>query len=114
MLNPAWFVNEQIASSEVYRGTSDSSLLVTQQLGNAYGLLFMLGVAVLYTTTEIKVVRNYLVALWIADIGHIWVTYNILQYDRFLAIGQWNAMTWGNVGVTACTYLFPALLRPRC
>lgn len=60
----------------------------------------MLGVAVLYTTTELKVVRNYLWALWVADLSHIGLTAYLLGYDRFMAVGQWNAMTWGNIGAT--------------
>lgn len=64
----------------------------------------MLGVAVLYTTSELKVVRNYLIALWIADLGHIGLTAYLLGYDRFMAVGDWNAMTWGNIGATVSEY----------
>jgi hypothetical protein len=60
----------------------------------------MVGAAVLYTTREPKVVRNYLVALWVADIGHIVLTYRGLGHDSFMDVGSWNAMTWGNVFVT--------------
>ena len=80
----------------------DQARIVAQQLGNAYGLLFMVGIAVLYTGTELKVVRNYLVALLIADIGHVGLTIAALGPDRFAAVGDWNAMTWGNVGFTVC------------
>lgn len=38
----------------------------------------MIGVAVLYTTTEPKVVRNFLIACAIADIGHLYVTYSVM------------------------------------
>lgn len=79
---------------------SDNSRLVALQLGNAYGLLFLAAVAVLYTTTEPKVVRNYLIALLIADIGHVYVCFHVLGPDRFFAVGEWNATTWGNVGAT--------------
>ncbi|CAK7206270.1 hypothetical protein SEUCBS139899_009057 [Sporothrix eucalyptigena] len=97
-----WFVHEQIADapSAPAMALSDQARIVAQQLGNAYGLLFMVGVAVLYTSTELKVVRNYLVALLIADIGHVGLTIIALGTDRFAAVGEWNAMTWGNVGFT--------------
>ena len=78
----------------------DNSRLVALQLGNCYGLLFLAAVAVLYTTTELKVVRNYLIALWVADIGHIAVCYVGLGLERFVDVASWNSMTWGNVGVT--------------
>lgn len=78
----------------------DNSRIVALQLGNCYGLLFLAAVAVLYTTTELKVVRNYLIALWIADIGHIAVCYVGLGFERFVDVASWNSMTWGNVGAT--------------
>ncbi|TLS22560.1 uncharacterized protein PpBr36_09684 [Pyricularia pennisetigena] len=100
---PAWFIQEQITQHVPVPvvPSSEGALLVTQQLGNAFGLLAMCGVGVLYSTNEPKVVRNYLIALWIADIGHIALTYFALRHDRFMAFGSWNAMTWGNVFVTA-------------
>lgn len=59
--------------------------------------------AVLYTTTEAKVVRNYVIALWIADIGHVAATYYVLGYDRFVDVGKYNPMAFGNVVVTVRT-----------
>lgn len=97
-MNPSWFVGEQTSTPSL---TVDvNSRLVALQLGNCYGLLFLAAVAVLYTTTEIKVVRNYLIALWIADIGHIIVCYLGLGFERFVDVASWNSMTWGNVGAT--------------
>lgn len=96
-----WFVSEQVARS-VPVALTDNSRLVAQQLGNCYGLAFLVGIAVLYSSNELHVVRNYLKALWLADLGHLAVTYNILQYDRFLYVASWNPMTWGNVGITVC------------
>jgi hypothetical protein len=58
-----WFIASQIESVAPLASPSENARLVALQLGNAYGLLFLVGVAVLYTTSELKVVRNYLVAL---------------------------------------------------
>ena len=63
----------------------------------------MIGLAVLSSTSEVKVVRNYLVALWIADIGHIALTWHALGHENFTDIARWNAMTWGNIGATVCS-----------
>jgi len=60
----------------------------------------MIGIAVLYTTTESKVVRNYVVALWLADIGHVLITLHGMGFERAANLSNWNAMAWGNVGVT--------------
>lgn len=60
----------------------------------------MLGAVVLYSTNDPKLVRNYLVALAIADVGHIYATGLVLGWDATLDVVGWNYMTWGNVGVT--------------
>lgn len=103
-LDPSWFVKEQTSTPSLT--VDDNSRLVALQLGNCYGLLFLAAVAVLYTTTELKVVRNYLIALWIADIGHIAVCYLGLGYERFVDVASWNSMTWGNVGATVSGVFF--------
>lgn len=103
-LDPSWFVKEQTSTPSLT--VDDNSRLVALQVGNCYGLLFLAGVAVLYTTTELKVVRNYLIALWIADIGHIGVCYLGLGYERFVDVASWNSMTWGNVGATVSGVFF--------
>ncbi|KAI0384348.1 hypothetical protein F5Y04DRAFT_227280 [Hypomontagnella monticulosa] len=102
-IDPDWFIASQLDSPDTSNiaPRDDNARLVALQLGNVYGLLFMVGVAVLYTTTELKVVRNYLIALWIADISHVGVTCWLLGWDRTLDVGSWNAVTWGNVGFTA-------------
>jgi hypothetical protein len=46
------------------------------------------------------VLRNYLCALAIADVGHIYATYDCMGHDRFVDVMNWNVLTWGNVGVT--------------
>lgn len=65
----------------------------------------MVGVAVLYTTTEAKVARNYIIALWLADIGHVAITCYIMEFERVIAVASWNAMAWGNIGATAFLFL---------
>jgi hypothetical protein len=63
----------------------------------------MVSIAVLYTTTEPKVVRNYVIALWLADIGHILTTGYVMGYDKFMDFANYNPTTWGNVGATVST-----------
>ncbi|KAL3420207.1 hypothetical protein PVAG01_08706 [Phlyctema vagabunda] len=103
-LSAEWFIAEQIPLS-LQTSVTDNARMVAMQLGNIYLLLMMVGVGVLYTTTEAKVVRNYVVALWVADIGHVVVTAQVLGYDSLVDIGSWNSMTWGNVGVTVFLFL---------
>ncbi|KAJ5623098.1 hypothetical protein N7490_011703 [Penicillium lividum] len=82
-----------------------SSIALAYQLGNLYNLLFLVGVGVLHTTTEPKVLRNYLIALAIADIGHVYATYVAMGWDAFMDVGAWNALTWGNIGATAFLFV---------
>ncbi|CEJ57166.1 hypothetical protein PMG11_05871 [Penicillium brasilianum] len=82
-----------------------SSLSLAYQLGNLYSLLFLIGVAVLHTSTEPKVVRNYLIALAIADVGHVYATYLGMGWTAFSDVGAWNALTWGNIGATAFLFI---------
>ncbi|KAK3336215.1 hypothetical protein B0T19DRAFT_32766 [Cercophora scortea] len=110
VLLPDWFIGEQLPSAASASATSAATMtansrVVAQQLGNCYGLAFLVAVAVLYSTTEIKVVRNYLIALWIADIGHVAITYLALGHDRAVDVGAWNPMTWGNIGATLFLFL---------
>lgn len=79
---------------------SPNAKVVTLQLGNMYLLAGLVGIGVLYGTTESRVVRNYLIALWLADIGHVVITYSVIEYDRFVAVSNWNAMAWGNIAAT--------------
>lgn len=98
-IDPAYFVNEQIPASKAHPLTPNAHV-VALQLGNVYFLLFMLGVGVLYSTTEPKVVRNYIIALWLADFSHMGVTGYFMGLDALLDFRSWNAMTWGNIGAT--------------
>lgn len=59
-----------------------------------------MGVAILSTTSELKVVRAYLVALWLGDIGHLAFTSYGLGWDVSMSPLKWNATTWGNIGMT--------------
>ena len=66
----------------------------------------MIAVAVLYATTEPKVVRNFLIACAIADVGHVYACYYVMGHKSFMNVGDWSEVVWGNVGVT--TGLFVA------
>jgi hypothetical protein len=60
----------------------------------------LVSIAVLYTTKERAVVKNYVIALWVVDITHIIITAYGVGVEKSLDIPRWNAMTWGNLGVT--------------
>lgn len=97
--DPAWFIAEQLPEKQVLPASAHS-LVMAQQLGNMYLLMCFVGLAVLTTTSEIKVVRSYLVALWLGDIGHLAFTCLALGKERVMQPQAWNALTWGNIGFT--------------
>lgn len=103
VFSPEWFINEQLPQPAA-QVASANNIVVARQLGNIYGLLSMVGIAVLYTTTEPKVVRNYLIALAIADVGHVAISCQALGYSHLTTVSQWNGMAWGNVAITVCIF----------
>ncbi|RDA93836.1 hypothetical protein CP533_6408 [Ophiocordyceps camponoti-saundersi (nom. inval.)] len=97
--DPMWFAAEQVppaASSSM----SPNAVVLALQLGNLYLLMSLVGVAVLYTTSELSVVRRYLFALWLGDIGHVIFSCRALGLDLLARPLEWNAMAWGNIAAT--------------
>ncbi|PYI27589.1 hypothetical protein BP00DRAFT_429143 [Aspergillus indologenus CBS 114.80] len=104
LLNLPAFITDQIPHAQG-QGQSNpippQTISLAYQLGNLYGLLALLGLGLLRTTTEPAVIRRYLLALLVADVGHIAATGWAMGWARFGDVGGWNALTWGNVAVTA-------------
>lgn len=98
-LDTSYFAAGQVPSITPTPLTSTTQILALQ-LGNCYGLIALIALGVLYSTTEPKVVRNYLVACAIADVGHLWVTYHVLGYANYVNVQRWNSLAWGNIGFT--------------
>jgi hypothetical protein len=82
-----------------------TSFALAYQLANLYGLLAILGTGVVHATSEPKVLLNYLIALAVADVGHIYVTYLAIGWDVFIDVKGWNILTWGNIGVTGFLFV---------
>ncbi|KAH8703707.1 hypothetical protein BGW36DRAFT_288722 [Talaromyces proteolyticus] len=82
-----------------------STLALNYQLANIYGLVGMLVFGVIYGTSEIRVLRNSVLALTIADIGHIYATYAAMGADGFFDVASWSWVSWGNIGFTAFLFV---------
>lgn len=78
-----------------------NSAALAFQLANMYGVAFLLSVGICYSTTDPKVLRNYIFCLALGDVGHCYVTYVAMGREAFLDIARWNLLTWGNLGVSA-------------
>lgn len=79
--------------------------VISLQLGNLYLLLCMLGVFILNTTTEARVVHAYIIALAIADIGHVGACFYIMGLEPGLDWRNWNPMAMGNIGATVVLFV---------
>ena len=101
ILNTRYFVSAQMPSRLPAIPLTATSQVLALQLGNVYGLVGMIGVGVLYSTSEAIVVRNYLIACAIADVGHLYAIYHVIGHANFVDVRGWNQMAWGNIGVTA-------------
>ena len=96
---PEKFAADQIAKTPV-QALSRNTLMLTLQLGNLYLLMAFMGVAILYYTADPKILRNYVIALALGDVGHLVTTYVGMGSDGFIDISGWNANALGNVGIT--------------
>lgn len=101
-LSPERFLNEQVPTIPLiqHTGISDNVRGSVMQLANCYLLLCMCALAVLRTTSEKTVVRNFLIALLLGDIGHLYFTWRAVGTEIFFDPTRWNALTGGNVGAT--------------
>ncbi|KAI8634771.1 hypothetical protein F5Y19DRAFT_469825 [Xylariaceae sp. FL1651] len=73
--------------------------VLTLQLANVFLLLAALAVVCSWTTRA-SVARWYLVAVALADYGHVWACYVGLGADVLLNPAEWNDMLWGSVGAS--------------
>lgn len=100
--DPVWFVTEQVPHKAVSATTvTENSIVLAWQLGNLYLLMAFMGLFVLNSASEVKVVRSYLWALWLGDIGHVAFSCYGLGKDRMMHPWEWNALAWGNIVFTA-------------
>ena len=104
LIDPAGFVTSQLGHIPAHP-LYETERVLSLQLGNLYFLLAMMSIAILNTTTEPRVVHGYIIVLAIADIGHVVATYAIMGNEAFLDVGNWNAMTWGNVAATVLLFI---------
>ncbi|OAX81031.1 hypothetical protein ACJ72_04633 [Emergomyces africanus] len=105
IFNNAKFVAGQTPNSLTPSELPLSTQAISSQLGNLYLLLMVVGVGVLYSTSEPKVVRNYLIALAVGDLGHIYATYWFIGFDDLINVMEWNDLMWGNIGFTGILFV---------
>ena len=115
---PEFFIPSQLPTGHLVASQTTASgafnILPTErvlayQCANLYLLLAMVGVGVLNTTTEPKVVHAYVWALWVADVGHFGATGYVMGMDGLLRWQDWNATMWGNLGAVIVLFTVRSL-----
>ena len=74
--------------------------ILALQLGNAYLLLMFIGILVMNTTTEARVIHAFIWALWLGDIGHVAASAWMMGLEGFVDVQSWTPVIWGNIVVT--------------
>ncbi|OAL22955.1 hypothetical protein AYO22_06863 [Fonsecaea multimorphosa] len=77
---------------------------LTLQLGNVFLLLAAMALICCFTSHP-EIARRYLIAVALADLGHIYSVYCALGDKVFWDLNQWNQMTYSNVGVSVFLHI---------
>ena len=64
----------------------------------------LMAVLVLRRTSDVGLIRAYILCLAVADVGHVASCYAVQGYSQVMDFNSWNKMAWGNIGFT--TFLF--------
>ena len=73
------------------------ALSLSLQMGNVLLLLAFMAVICSWTHHP-DIPKKYLVAVALADFGHIYAAYVSLGDKLFWDVSKWNDMVWGNIG----------------
>lgn len=49
--------------------------------------------------------RNAVIALAIADVGHLYATYAAMGPEFYFDMASWSQVAWGNIGFTAFLFV---------
>jgi len=89
-------VPQGVLSDHVF---TPQSLSLTLQLGNVFLLLAAMAVICCFTT-HAEIARRYLIAVALADLGHVYSLYCGMGEKVFWDLNQWNTMAYSNIGIS--------------
>jgi len=99
-MDPKKYYVDQVPRSPITSAAfTSNSLSLVLQLGNVLLLLAFMA-AICCWTPHREVAIYYLIAVALADFGHIYAAYSALG-PMFWHVSQWNDLTWGNIGASA-------------
>jgi hypothetical protein len=102
---PEQYYADQTPNAELAKlGFTPQALSLTLQLGNVLLLLAAMAIICCWTT-HADVTQKYLVAVALADLGHIYGAYRGLGDTVFWDVTQWNEMAYGNIGASSFLHI---------
>ncbi len=105
LLHPDQYYTDQVPNAEASKLVfTPQALSLTLQLGNVLLLLAAIAVICCWTSHP-EVARRYLIAVALADLGHIYAAYRGLGDTVFFNPAQWNDMAYGNIGASAFLHI---------
>lgn len=110
ILDPQSSVNDQLPHEPPHK-IHQSEMLVLMQFNSVLFLLSIIGVSILHSTSEAKVVRAYIRSLCFGDFSHVSCTLYMLGKEGVTDYHSWTPLVWGNVAFTCflfvsrCLYL---------
>lgn len=106
MLDPFSFCAGQAPNAAVDASAfPPPALVLSLQVANVFLLLALVAIICCWTPDHATTCR-YLVAVALADYGHIYATYRGVGPDYFWDVAGWNDMVWANVGVSLFLNVF--------
>lgn len=49
--------------------------------------------------------RNAVIALAVADVGHLYATFAAMGLEAFVDVASWSSVAWGNIGFTGFLFV---------
>ena len=94
-----YYIRQHPTASSLTTVVTSQAISLSLQLGNVLLLLALMAFICCWTHHP-DIPKKYLIAVAIADIGHIYAAYVALGEETFWDVSKWNDMVWGNVGVS--------------
>ncbi|KAK5198864.1 hypothetical protein LTR72_005167 [Exophiala xenobiotica] len=102
---PEQYYADQTPNAELAKLVfTPQALSLTLQLGNVLLLLAAMAIICCWTT-HADVTQKYLIAVALADLGHIYAAYRGLGDTVFWDVTQWNEMAYGNIGASSFLHI---------
>ena len=99
MILGEYYISQLPGATTLTTVVTPQALSLSLQIGNVLLLLNFMALICCWTHHP-DIAKKYLVAVALADFGHIYAVYASLGDDIFWDVSKWNNMVWGNIGAS--------------